>query len=399
MPLAGLGLGGNVLGIITGLCVFLAYTTTGTTARKFGAGDESGAFEAGSDGMVLGALLGAVLAGLVWLLAPTIIGWYHPAPEVASAGVAYLRVVIIGLPFQLIVLASTGLLRGLQDARTPMLIAISVNVINVGLDALLIYGFQLGVRGSGAATATAQASSCLILVAIIAQRARRLGVSMRPRLAGIVESMSHGGWLVLRSLALWISLTATTVVATRLGSLVLASQQIANSIWVFLVFALDALAVACQALIGRHLGAGDESGAKRIMRRAMAWGVVQAFLVGVILVAARPMIIRIFTTDAAIAQLLFATILVIACLQPLASIVFVLDGVLIGAGDSRYLAFAGFFVVAVHLPLLFLVLHFHGGLLWLWIAYGGSLLARALTLVLRARSGRWVQLGDLASDN
>ena len=362
VPLAGLGLGGNVLGVVTGLCVFLAYATTGTTARRFGAGDPRGAFEAGRDGMALGAVLGAVLAALIWALAPTIIGWYHPAPDVAAAAVAYLRLVILGLPFQLVVLASTGLLRGLQDARTPMAVAIGVNLTNIGLDALLIYGFGFGIRGSATATATAQAASCLVLV--------------------------------VRSLGLWISLTATTVVATRMGSLILAAHQVANSIWNFLSFSLDALAIACQALIGRYLGAEDPSGAKRVMRRAMGWGVVQACVVGVVLVVARPLIIRIFTTDPAITHLLLGALVVLACLQPLASLVFVLDGVLIGAGDTRYLAIAGLFVVVIHLPLLALVWHFDAGLVWLWIAYGGFLAARGLTLALRARSGRWASTGE-----
>lgn len=399
VPLAGLGLGGNVLGVVTGLCVFLAYATTGTTARRFGAGDPRGAFEAGRDGMALGAVLGAVLAALIWALAPTIIGWYHPAPDVAAAAVAYLRLVILGLPFQLVVLASTGLLRGLQDARTPMAVAIGVNLTNIGLDALLIYGFGFGIRGSATATATAQAASCLVLVAVIARRARARnlpggGVPLRPSLHGMFDAMSHGGWLVVRSLGLWISLTATTVVATRMGSLILAAHQVANSIWNFLSFSLDALAIACQALIGRYLGAEAPSGAKRVMRRAMGWGVVQACVVGVVLVVARPLIIRIFTTDPAITHLLLGALVVLACLQPLASLVFVLDGVLIGAGDTRYLAIAGLFVVVIHLPLLALVWHFDAGLVWLWIAYGGFLAARGLTLALRARSGRWASTGE-----
>ncbi|SCQ75815.1 Hypothetical protein PFR_JS20-2_1892 [Propionibacterium freudenreichii] len=162
---------------------------------------------------------------------------------------AYLRLVILGLPFQLVVLASTGLLRGLQDARTPMAVAIGVNLTNIGLDALLIYGFGFGIRGSATATATAQAASCLVLVAVIARRARARnlpggGVPLRPSLHGMFDAMSHGGWLVVRSLGLWISLTATTVVATRMGSLILAAHQVANSIWNFLSFSLDALAIA-----------------------------------------------------------------------------------------------------------------------------------------------------------
>lgn len=393
VPLAGLGIGGNVLGIVTGLCVFLAYSTTSMVARRIGAHDDRGAFHAGRDGMALGAALGVVLAAALAIGAPTIIGWYHPAPDVAEAAVAYLRVVVIGLPFQLVVLASTGLLRGLQDTRTPMAVAIGVNLANIGLDALLIYGFGMGIVGSATATATAQAASCLALVAVIVHRSRGLELSLRPSRSGMLGAAAHGGWLVVRSATLWISLTATTVVATRLGSTVLAAHQVANSLFSFLTFALDALAIACQALIGRHLGASDSSGARGVMRRALGWGCVQAVVLGIILVAARPAIIRLFTTDPAIIHQLMSALIVLACLQPLASVVFVLDGVLIGAGDTRYLALAGLFVVACHLPLLLLVAINDAGLVWLWIAYGGFLAARCATLVFRARSGRWARVG------
>ncbi|WP_091969061.1 MATE family efflux transporter [Propionibacterium cyclohexanicum] len=393
IPLAGLGLGSNVLGVVTGLCVFLAYSTTSTVARRLGTGDTAAAFDAGRDGMALGLVLGIVLAAVLVLGAPQIIGWYRPAPEVASQAVSYLRLVVLGLPFQLVVLASTGLLRGLQDARTPLYIAIGVNLTNIGLDALLIYGFGMGIRGSASATATAQACSAVVLFAVVARRAARGGASMVPSVRGMAEAARHGGWLVVRTAALWISLTATTVVATHLGSHVLAAHQVVNSLWSFISFALDALAIACQSLVARRLGASDVPGAVAVMVRALGWGCVQALLAGGLLVAARPLVIGLFTPDPQLAQLLMGALVVIAFLQPLASAVFVLDGVLIGAGDTRFLALAGLAVVAVHLPMLVLVDHYRAGLIWLWIAYGGFLMARGVTLLLRARSGRWVRVG------
>lgn len=393
IPLAGLGLGANVLGVVTGLCVFLAYSTTSVVARRVGGGDDRGAFDAGRDGMALGLLLGAVLAALIIWWAPVIIGWYRPSPEVAAQAVGYLRFVVLGLPFQLVVLASTGLLRGLQDARAPLVVAIGVNFTNIALDALLIYGFGMGIRGSATATATAQACSAVVLVAVIARRARRSGATLLPSLRGMGEAAAHGGWLVVRTAGLWVSLTATTVVASHLGSHVLAAHQVANSLWTFIAFALDALAIACQALVARHLGAGDAGGARTVMVRALGWGCAQAVLVGLVLIAVRPLVIALFTPDPALEALLMGALVVIACLQPLASAVFVLDGVLIGAGDTRFLALAGLVVVAVHLPMLVLVDHYRAGLVWLWIAYGGFLLARGVTLALRARSGRWLRVG------
>lgn len=129
------------------------------------------------------------------------------------------------------------------------------------------------------------------------------------------------------------------------------------------------------------------------MLRALGWGCTQAVFAGAVLVVARPLVIALFTPDPELVTLLMGALVVIAILQPLASAVFVLDGVLIGAGDTRFLALAGLAVVAVHLPMLVLVDHFRAGLVWLWIAYGGFLLARGVTLTLRARSGRWLRVG------
>ena len=393
VPLAGLGLGGNVLGVITGLCVFLAYSTTSVVAHRLGAGRDRAAYEAGRDGMALGGTLGVVLAALLAWLAPTVVGWYGPAPDVAAAAVTYLRIVAAGLPFQLVVLASTGLLRGLQDTRTPMAVAIGVNVTNIGLDALLINGLGLGIAGSATATAAAQGLSCIVLVAVIVRRCRGLGLGLRPSPRGMGAAASAGGWLVLRTATLWFSLTATTVVATGLGSLTLAAHQVTNSLYSFLTFALDSLAIACQALIGHRLGAGGTAGARTVMARALGWGCVQAAVLGLVLVAVRPWLARLFTSDAAVQRLVMHSFVVLAASMPLAALVFVLDGVLIGAGDTRYLALAGLFVAACHLPMLAAVAHWctggPAGLVWLWTAYAGFLAARALTLTLRARTGRW----------
>lgn len=397
VPLAGLGLGGNVLGVITGLCVFLAYSTTSVVAHRLGAGRDRAAYEAGRGGMALGGTLGVVLAALLAWLAPTVVGWYGPASDVAAAAVTYLRIVAAGLPFQLVVLASTGLLRGLQDTRTPMAVAIGVNVANIGLDALLINGLGLGIAGSATATATAQGLSCIVLVAVIVRRCRGLGLGLRPSPRGMGAAASAGGWLVLRTATLWFSLTATTVVATGLGSLTLAAHQVTNSLYSFLTFALDSLAIACQALIGHRLGAGGTAGARTVMARALGWGCVQAAVLGLVLVAVRPWLARLFTSDAAVQRLVMHSFVVLAAIMPLAALVFVLDGVLIGAGDTRYLALAGLFVAACHLPMLAAVAHWctggPAGLVWLWTAYAGFLAARALTLTLRARTGRWLRAG------
>jgi Na+-driven multidrug efflux pump len=198
---------------------------------------------------------------------------------------------------------------------------------------------------------------------------------------------------MLRTATLQLSITVTTAVAATLGAVGLATHQVANSLWNLLAFALDAIAIAAQAVIGRYLGAGDVPMVRRLTGRMIGWGVVAGVAFGVIVAAARPLYDQLFSPDPAVQSLLAQVLLVIAVMTPLAGVVFVLDGVLIGAGDGRYLAFAGLIAMIAYLPLALLVHASGAGLVWLWVAYGGFILARMITLVLRARSTAWMRTG------
>ncbi len=391
--LAGLGIAGNLLGILTGLSIFLAYGTTGTVARRLGAGDRRGALAGGIDGMGLAVLLGAALCLLVQLLLPTVIGWYGAGAAVSAAAERYLRVAACGLPSVLLLLASTGVLRGLQDTRTPLVVAISSNLINIGLNAMLVYGVGLGIIGSATGSLIAQTASAVFLAAVVVRGARRQGahIAFHPR--GVLRAARSGFWLVLRTATLQLSITVTTAVAAAMGAVGLAAHQVTDSLWSLLAFALDAIAIAAQAVIGRYLGSGDVALVERLTRRMIGWGVLSGVAFGLVLAAARPLYDHLFSSDPAVQSLLAQVLLVLAAMTPVAGVVFVLDGVLIGAGDGRYLALAGLIAMVSYLPLALLV-HVRGaGLVWLWIGYGGFMLARMGTLVLRARSTAWMRTG------
>jgi len=391
--LAGLGLATSVLGIINGLCVFLAYGTTSMVARRIGAGDLPRALAGGLDGMALGAGLGSVLAVLLHFLAPTVIGWYGATPEVADQAVAYLRIAGWGLPMLLLVLASTGVLRGLQDTRTPLRVAVGINLANIALNAVLIYGVGMGIRGSATGTLLAQAIGATILSWVVVRGARAAGAPVGIRLHGVLEAARGGVWLVLRSVWLQAALAATVTVAARTGAVGLAGHQVTNSIWSFLCLALDALAIAAQAMVGRELGAGDPDKVRAITAKLCWWGAGGGVVFALLLAAVRGLLAPLFTPDPAVQHLLVRLLLVLALVTPVAGIAFVLDGVLIGAGDARYLAFAGMVATACYLPMAWWVDRTGAGVLWLWLAYGGYLVARVLTLVWRSRSDAWMRLG------
>ncbi|MEX8056888.1 MATE family efflux transporter [Microbacterium sp. 16-032] len=400
-PLAGLGIAGAVLQTIVGLMVFLAYSTTPAVARRYGAGEYGRAVRVGVDGMWLALCLGALLAAAGSLVTPAVVDLFGAAPDVAENARTYLAISMWGLPAMLVVFAATGLLRGMQNTVTPLWIAGLGFGANALLNALFIYGFGWGIAGSAIGTVVAQWGMVGAYVLVARRLARVHTASLgfqRESLGGTVRS---GGWLFLRTVSLRAAFVATVAVATGLGSAELAGWQIAFTIFSTAAFALDALAIAAQALIGRSLGAADTVTVGRVLTRTSAWGIWFGVAVGAVLAATSGVIGVIFTGDAEIAALIQPALLVLALAQPLAGFVFVLDGVLIGAGDARYLALAGLLNLVPYVPALVLVALFAGGgavgLAWLSAAFFGVyMVARALTLGLRVRGRSWMSAGDAA---
>ena len=196
---------------------------------------------------------------------------------------------------------------------------------------------------------------------------------------------------MIRTLTLRAALLVTTYGATHTGGDAdLAAHQLAMTVWTFLAFALDAIAIAAQALTGRSLGAGDVVGTRALTRRMVQWGAVSGVVTGLALAALSPVLGRAFTPDGAVLDLLVPVLLVAALGQPIAGVVFVLDGVLIGAGDGTYLAWAGIVVLAVYTPLALLATTLTG----LWVAFSfGFMLVRAVLLVHRANGDAWLVTG------
>ena len=397
-PLAGLGIAGAVLQTIVGLMVFLAYSTTPAVARRFGAGDKRDAVSVGIDGMWLALGMGAVLAVAGYLTTPLLVGAFGAPAEVAAQAHVYLGVSMWGLPAMLIVFAATGLLRGMQDTVTPLWIAGLGFAANALLNGAFIYGLGWGIAGSATGTVVAQWGMVATYAVVVGRLARRHAASVRPHREGVRGSARLGGWLFLRTVSLRVALLATVAVATGLGEQELAGWQIVYTIFSTAAFALDALAIAAQALIGKSLGAGDVDEVRYVLGRTLAWGAWFGVVVGVVIGVPSGVIGLLFTGDAAIAALIQPAMIVLAVTQPLCGAVFVLDGVLMGAGDGRYLAIVGALNLVVFLPVLTVlaVLHPAGawGLVWISVAFFGVyMLARFAGLGWRVRGAAWMSAG------
>jgi putative MATE family efflux protein len=398
VPLAGLGIASVVIQTIVGLLVFLAYATTPLVARRLGAGDTTGAVRAGIDGVWLALLVGIALVAVGVPLSDTVVDLFGADPAVAAAAHSYLSISLWGIPALLLTLAASGLLRGLQDTKTPLIVAGVGFAANAALNAVFIYGFGWGVAGSAIGTVVASWGMAAAYLVIIVRAARASGATLTPHVSGIGTSLRSGSWLLLRTASLRVAMLATVFVATGIGTPELATLQIALTVFSTLAFVLDALAIAGQAMIGHGLGASDVPRVRAITRRLLQFGVGGGALLGVAVAALSPVLPVVFTTDAAVASALTVALLVMAAGIPLAGFVFVLDGVLIGAGDARYLALTGILNLAVYLPMLLLVASagLDGGaaLFWLWLAFGiGYIGARAVTLGLRSRGERWIVTG------
>jgi len=381
--LAGLGIASVVLQTAVGVLVFLAYATTPAVARLLGAGDEPGALRAGIDGMWLALAVGAVLLVAGLTLGGPVVALFGTQPEVATSATTYLLISVWGLPAMLLVLAGTGLLRGLQNTRTPLVIVGFGFAANAALNAIFIYGFGWGIAGSALGTVIAQWGMALWFVAAIVRRSR--GISLRPRLAGVSLVAASGGWLLLRTLWLRAAMLATVFVGSLLGITELASLQVALAVFSLIAFVLDALAIAGQAMVGHSLGVGDRHRVHAVATRLVRFGLLAGVAIGLVVAALSPFLGSVFTSDEQVRAALPVVLLLMALGTPLAGFVFVLDGVLIGANDGRYLALTGLLNVAMYAPLLWLALS-SGSLVALWAAFGfGYIGARALTLGIRWR--------------
>ncbi|MET9530107.1 MATE family efflux transporter [Streptomyces sp. NPDC006649] len=391
--LAGLGVAAALLSTAVSIFVFLAYATTAAVARRVGAGDLQAAIRQGMDGIWLALLLGVLVIAVVLPTAPWLVSLFGASADASPYAVTYLRISSIGIPAMLVVLAATGVLRGLQDTRTPLYVAIGGFAANAALNAALVYGAGLGIAGSAWGTVIAQFAMVAVYLVVVVRGARKHGASLLPDTAGIRACAQAGVPLLVRTLSLRAVLMTATAVAAHLGDTDVAAHQIVLSLWSLLAFALDAIAIAGQAIIGRYLGAGDAEGAKEACRRMVQWGIASGVVLGALVVASRPLFVPLFTGDQAVRDVLLPALLVVAVAQPISGIVYVLDGVLMGAGDGRYLAWAMVVTLAVFAPVALLVPTLGGGLTALWWAMALMMAVRTVTLWFRARSGRWIVTG------
>jgi len=391
--LAGLAVASSLLLFVVGACIFLTFGTASTVARALGGGDRTSAAGYSVQALWLGLCCALVATPVLALFAEPLVGLFGVGPGASADALTYLRISLAGLPALLLTMAATGALRGHLDARTPMAVTITANAVNVALELLFVLGLGWGIEGSAAGTVVAQWGAAVVLVGAVLRLRGREHVGLRPHRAQLLRLALVGRDLFVRTIALRAALTGTTFLAARRGAAALAAYQVAFQWWTFLAYLLDALEAAAQSLVGRALGGGDRRLARSTARRILAWSVGGGAVLGLLTIAFAEPISRLFTDDTAVLGLVVTSLWWVGATQPINGAAFALDGILVGAGDQRFLAAAMVGSLAV-LALGGVVFLAAGTGLWgLWLTVAVFMSSRVVLLGLRYRSTAWERLG------
>jgi putative MATE family efflux protein len=395
VPLAGLALGGTLFTLISSQLTFLTYGTTARTARLHGAGRHRDAVAEGVQASWLGLAVGVALMLLAQVVAvPVAQALAGPGP-IADASARWMRIALIGAPMVLVTMAGNGWMRGVQDTMRPLRFVLMGNGVSAVLCPVFVYPFGWGLEGSALANLVGQTIAAGLFVrALIAE-----GVSLKPAPAMMRAQFGLGRDLVLRTLAFQACFLSATSVAARTGAGAAAAHQVVWQLWSFLALVLDSLAIAAQSTVGAALGGGSARYAKGIARQVTWYGLGFGSVLGLVFASLSAVLPTVFTTDAGVLAEVPHAWWFFVLLQPVAGVVFALDGVFLGAGDAAYLRTATIMsAVAGYLPMIWLSLAFEWGLAGIWTGLSLFMVLRLVTLLLRARSGRWAVVGPDPGD-
>ncbi len=394
LALGALGVNASIFGLTFAIFSFLAFGITPMVGMAVGKGDLEQAGQIAFQGVTLAALMGLAIAALLEAFARPIVIAMGATDDLKVEALKYLRIRALAAPAVLFITAGHGIFRGYQDTRTPLLITIALNLVNLVLDPIFIFTFGWGLSGAALATFIAQWSGagCFLLLLLVTRR-RQMGIHLRlPRFRELLPLLKVGGNLSVRTLSLVGTLTLATAVATRIGVLAVAAHQVGSQLRLFFSQVIDCMAIACQALVARYRGAGDERTAKAISNRALFWGVTIGLVLSALFVIFRPLLIRIFTDDPDVISAIMSIYAYIVFTQPFNAVVFVWDGVFMGAGLFNYLAKAMVLAAVVSTAVTLLALPMGWGLPGVWWGFVALMSVRALTLAIRYYSPKSIFL-------
>jgi putative MATE family efflux protein len=390
--LAALALASTVLDGLATFCNFLTYGVTAQVARLHGARETDRAGAVAAQALWIAVAVGVVAAAIAVGFASPLIAVLGGRGQIARDAVAFLRIGAVGLPFALIALAGQGYQRGTGNLRSPLLVVVAANLLNVVLELWFVYGLHLGLRGSAWGTVIAQAGMGGAFAFALWRAPSRYG--RRPHWSRMRPLLAMGGALVLRTASLYGSFFVASAVLARVGAASLGAHQIAMQLFGFLALVLDAIAIAGQVIVGRRLGAGDGAGARAVAWRMLELSLAGGVVLGLILFALGGVIPHAFTSAPRVLHRARALWPLLALLQVFGAIAYALDGILLGAGEATFLAGAMIASGAAYAAVAFTALALHWGVVGVWSGFIVLMIVRDVLCGARFLSGRWIVLGS-----
>jgi putative MATE family efflux protein len=394
LSLAGLAIGALVLSVVASQLTFLSYGTTARSARFYGAGDRPSAVGEGVQATWLALGLGTLIVLVVQLVAVPLVGVIAAGGDIAAAALPWLRIAIVGAPAILVSLAGNGWMRGVQDTARPLRYVVAGFGLSALLCPLLVYGWlglpRWGLAGSAVANLAGQwVAAVLFGRALLAER-----VPLAVNFSVLRAQVVMGRDLVLRTMAFQACFVSAAAVAARFGAAAVAAHQVVLQLWSFLALVLDSLAIAAQSLVGAALGAGQTSHAKSVAWRVTAFSAIAAAVLATVFAIGASVLPALFTDDRSVLAAIGVPWWFMVAQLPVAGIVFALDGVLLGAGDAKFMRNATLISALVgFLPLIWMSLAFGWGLVGIWSGLSTFMVLRLVFVGWRAFSGRWLVSG------
>lgn len=336
-PVAALGVGTMAFTSIFWAFTFLSIGTQTELAQQQGSGNTTQARKVTSMAVGLATGIGVLLLLLAGPLLTEIAGVLGAQGVVADLASEYMLYRLLGAPAVLVTLTCFGALRGVQDMRTPLLVAVGMNGLNVLLDWWLIFGIgpiaPMGVGGAGLASAVSQwVGAAWVLFAVN----KRIGLTREVRGAGILRLMRVGGDLFVRTGMVLLFLSLCTRVANIAGPDQGAAHQAIRQFFIFSALFLDAFAITGQSLVGYFLGASNVHQARRVASRVCLWSLGTGMAIAVVMLVGEQAIIWLLVPLEAV-NVFSGAWLIVALAQPVSALSFATDGIHWGTGDFGFL--------------------------------------------------------------
>lgn len=394
LSLAGLAIGALVMGVLSSQLTFLSYGTTARAARFYGAGDRTAAVGEGVQATWLALGIGLTIVAAVQLTAVPLVSALAAGGDIAAAALPWVRIASLAVPAILVAAAGNGWMRGVQDTMRPLRYVVVGFAVAAVLCPTLVYGWfgapAMGLAGSAVANVVGQwLAAVLFFRALFVEQ-----VPIRLQPAVLRAQLVMGRDLVVRTMAFQACFISAGAVAARFGAAAVAAHQVVLQLWNFLALVLDSLAIAAQSLVGAALGAGELAHAKSVAWRVTLFSTVAGAVLAATFALGSSVLPSVFTDDRSVLDQIGVPWWFLVAQLPVAGVVFALDGVLLGAGDARFMRTATLVSALVgFLPLIWLSLAFGWGLLGIWSGLSTFMVLRLVFVGWRALSGRWLVPG------